>query len=371
MQKRLIGCFLVLICLCLSFTYDASAQFSKNTWYHKQKNRQYRTRDNRIFSFTGKKYVFANTKEYVALGVSLNALNYFGDITPKSNITSTDISYTRPGVGISSSVRFAPSFAVRTAFLYGRISSSDFEVANPQDEFAAKRYARNLHFRNNIKDFSVVGVLDLFSNPGSQMFRYGFTPYLFGGFSVFHHNPKAKVPEVAVLYANADSLVLPEAGTWVALSPLHTEGAENAYSSFQFSIPFGLGFRFRLSQVVDIEIETSYRYLFTDYLDDVSKNYADKGLLESELAKVMSDRSLEPVDVLSGEKRFENIEGKGELSKNVIRYTGADEKEYLVLNGYGAPNEIRGSPNDNDVFLTTSCRLVIVIGKNPFVRKFR
>lgn len=366
MQKQLRGFFLILICICLSFTYDASAQFNRN---YKQKKRQYRTQNSRIARFTGRKYAFSNAREYVTLGFSVNALNYFGDIAPKSNIASTDISYTRPGLGISSSVRLGPSFSVRAAFLYGRVSSSDFEVASPQNEFAVKRYARNLHFRNNIKDFSIVGVLDLFPNPGSAMFRAGFTPYAFGGVSVFHHNPKAKVPEKAVLYASGDTLVLPEAGKWVALAPLHTEGIENAYSPFQISIPFGLGFRFRLNQIMDFEVETSYRYLFTDYLDDVSKNYADKGLLESDLAKVMSDRSLEPVDVLSGEERFKNVED--EFNRNVVRYTGADEKEYLLLNGYGEPNQIRGSPNDNDIFLTTSCRLIIVIGKSPFAKKIR
>ncbi len=369
MQKHIKGFFLILVCICLSFAYDASAQFNRSSRHHKQKKRQYRTQNNRTANFTGKKYIISNAREYVTLGVSLNALNYFGDIVPKTNITSTDITFTRPGLGLSSSIRLNSALSVRAAFLYGRISSSDYEVADPQNEYAALRYARNLQFRNNIKDLSIVGVWDLFPQAKSLMLRPGFTPYIFGGISIFHHNPKAKVPEQAMLYAGSEPVVLPEAGKWVALAPLHTEGIENAYSQFQFSIPMGVGMRFRINQIMDIELETSYRYLFTDYLDDVSKNYADKGLLESDLAKVMSDRSLEPVDAVSGKERLINT--VEEFNNNVVRYTGADGRDYLLLNGYGDPGQIRGSPNDNDIFLTTTCRLVIMIGKSPFARKNR
>lgn len=355
-----------MFCICFLLALDASAQFGKN---NKSQKRKYRMQNTRTARFTGRKYVFANAKEYITVGFSVNTLNYFGDIAPKSNIASTDISFTRPGLGVSSAVRVSPSLSVRAAFLYGQVSSSDYEVADPNDEFASKRYARNLHFRNNIKDFSVVGMYDFVANPGSVMFRAGFTPYIFGGVSVFHHNPKAKVPENAVLYATGDTLILPEAKKWIALAPLHTEGAENAYSLFQVSIPFGLGGRFRINQIMDLEIETGYRYLFTDYLDDVSKNYVDKGLLEGDLAKVMSDRSLEPVDAVGGEVRYTN---QGEESgQQIVYYTGADGQEYQVLNGYGQPGEIRGSPRDKDIFLTTSFRLVIVVGKSPFARKIR
>lgn len=364
MQKIIPRLCLIIIWLCFSFFNDASAQHSK------QKKRQYKSRSNRTSQFTGKKLVFANEKHYLTLGVSVNALNYFGDIAPKSYMGSTDISFTRPGLGVSSSARIGSSLAVRAEFLYGQLSSSDYKAADPNDEIAIYRYARNLHFRNNIKDFSVVGTYDFFANPGAVMYRIGFTPYIFGGVSVFHHNPKALVPEEAVLYPNS-TLTLPEAGKWVALRPLHTEGKENAYSAFQISFPAGFGARYRVNQVMDIEAEMSYRYLLTDYIDDISQNYVDKGTLESELAKVMSDRSLETTDALTGEIRYQNMKNT-EFNRNVVTYLGADGQQYVAMAGYGRANDIRGSAKDKDIFLTTSFRVVFMVGKSPLSsRNFR
>lgn len=360
---------LIIICICFSLVNDTSAQ-SQFNYKVKQKKRQYKNQNSRTAGFTGRKLVFANAKRYLTLGVSVNTLNYFGDIAPKSNIGSTDISFTRPGLGVSSSARIGHALAVRAEFLYGQLSSSDYKAADPNDEIAIYRYARNLHFRNNIKDFSLVGVYDLFANPGAVMFRMGFTPYIFGGISAFHHNPKALVPEKAILHPN-DALTLPEAGQWVALRPLHTEGKHNSYSAFQISIPFGFGARFRINQLMDIEAEMSYRYLFTDYIDDISRNYVDKGSLESDLAKVMSDRSLESTDVLTGEVRFQNLVND-EFNRNTTTYVGADGQQYITLSGYGQAKEIRGSAKDKDVFLTTSVRLVFMIGKSPLSgRRFR
>ena len=321
---------------------------------------------NRQATFSGARLPFANARQYITIGISANALNYFGDIVPRSNALSTDIAYTRPGLGISSMARLGPSFALRAAFMYGRVSSSDFGVADPENEQASYRYVRNLQFRNNVKDLSLVGMLDLFPNDASVSLRMRFTPYVFAGVSVFHHNPQGLVPDQAIL--TEEHLTNPftpaEAGNWVALKPLHTEGPENTYSNFQISIPLGVGVRFRLNNWFDVEGEVSYRHLFTDYLDDVSGNYVDKGTLEGDLARVMSDRSLEPVDVISGEPRT-IYSAEGVLNRDVRTYTGADERDYVFLPGYGQPHAsaIRGNAGDNDIFIITTVRLVMMLGR--------
>ena len=53
---------------------------------------------NRQATFSGARLPFGNAKQYLTIGVSANALNYFGDIVPRDNILSTDIAYTRPGL---------------------------------------------------------------------------------------------------------------------------------------------------------------------------------------------------------------------------------------------------------------------------------
>lgn len=347
----------LLLALFFVLTQEADAQ-------DRRRKRQYRNQNSRISQYTGNKIAFANAKQYITVGASLNALNYFGDIAPKSSILSTDISFTRPGIGISSSVRMGSSLSVRAAFMYGRLSSSDYRAADPNDGEAIYRYARNLQFRNNIKELSVVGIYDIFANPFSVIMRLNFTPYVFGGVAAFHHNPKGLVPDRAVLYPG-DTLIPAQAGEWVALKDLQTEG--KSYSNFSFSIPVGAGVRFRVSQVLDLEAEIGYRFLFTDYLDDISTNYVDKGTLGSELAKVMSDRSLEPVDVVSGQNRFDALVNSELINTNNLpTYVGADGQNYVHLRGYGQAGEVRGNPKDNDIFITTTIRAVIIIGPSPF-----
>ena len=55
----------------------------------------------------------------------------------------------------------------------------------------------------------------------------------------------------------------------------------------------GIGARFRINEVLDFSAEIGFRYLFTDYIDDVSGNYVDLGVFNTELAKAMSYRSSE------------------------------------------------------------------------------
>lgn len=349
-------CIFLLIIFFASLAIDASAQ-------DRRRRRQYRNQNNRISQFNGNSLAFANARQYITLGTSINALNYFGDIAPRSNIGSTDLSFTRPGIGISSSLRLGASISIRAAFMYGRLSSSDYEVSDPSDSDAIFRYARNLQFRNDIKDLSIVGVYDFFRNPYSVIMRLNFTPYVFAGISAFHHNPKGLVPSEAIL--RPDEPFTPEqAGEWVALKDLQTEG--QTYSNFQLSIPVGFGVRFRVSQIMDLEAEISYRHLFFDYLDDVSTNYVDKGLLGSDLARIMSDRALEPTDVLTGQDRFDALVNSEQINTNNLRtYTGADGVDYVTLPGYGQPGAQRGA-TDNDIFLVTTIRAVFIIGPNPF-----
>ena len=365
-------CILLTLLLSVFLVDQAAAQQSRRKI--NQKRKRMVNNGNRQATFSGARLPFANARQYITIGISANALNYFGDIVPRDNVLSTDIAYTRPGLGISSMARLGPAFALRAAFMYGRISSSDFGVADPGDEEASYRYVRNLQFRNNIKDLSIVGMLDLFPNDATVSLRMRFTPYVFAGVSVFHHNPQGLVPDEAIFTREhlTDPFEPAEAGNWVALKPLHTEGPDKTYSNFQFSIPLGVGVRFRLNNWFDVEAEASYRYLFTDYLDDVSSSYVDKGLLESDLARVMSDRSLEPVDVVSGDRR-EIYSAEGTLNREVRFYEGADEQEYAFLPGYGQPHAsaIRGNASDNDIFITTTVRLVMMLGRLNLGGNFR
>ena len=151
----------------------------------------------------------------------------------------------------------------------------------------------------------------------------------------------------------------------MALRPLGTEGQQSPYydkapySSVQFSIPFGGGFLFRLSERLDFSFEINYRLLLTDYIDDVSGQYVDFGALDSDMAVSMSDRSREMFSVMTGEKR--------ELGDvNYVTYISKyDGNRYTVIQGYGqeSTGARRGGPS-NDTYLISSFKIAYVLNKS-------
>lgn len=322
-----------------------------------------------MMSYRGKKFGFDKTKQYNSISISLNALNYYGDLAPKPSRFSTDLGFTKPGVAISYSHRFGPRYTISGSFMYGTLKGGDTESANQDDlSNGVFRYNRNLSFRNKIQELAVIATFDLFANQATYISRVDWTPYAFIGVSGFHHNPQAKVPATHVPHsANDTPTPFPNAGDWVDLRPLGTEGQYSTlletdanagikeYSLFQIAIPFGVGARFRLNEVFDLSAEFGFRYLFTDYIDDVSKNYVDLGVFgDNELAKAMSYRS------------FELNPTNARLSPS------RDGSNYYVIPGYGeeTKDNVRGN-NGKDIFTVFTVRVSYIIGKSFHRAKFR
>ncbi|MBX2913908.1 MAG: hypothetical protein KF856_01420 [Cyclobacteriaceae bacterium] len=348
------------LCLVIFFasTLDAEAQFNRKAI---KKNNK------RIASYRGKKRGFGN-KVYNAVGVSVSALNYYGDIAPKPQRVSTDISFTRPALGLSFTHRFGPRYSLMGQFMYGTLKGSDTQSADQADaENGVFRYQRNLSFRNRIKELSVVAYFDLFENDATYISRVKWTPYAFIGVAGFHHNPQAQAPATGL---NGENLgVAP--GTWVNLKPLGTEGqyatldANDAnvgikpYSNFQVAIPFGIGARFRINEVMDLWADLGFRYTFTDYLDDVSRNYVDLGVFgTNNLARAMSYRSNElPASEIP----------------TLVPYDARNGVSYSTIPGYGRehPANMRGSKGDKDIYMVTTIRLTYILGATMHKAKFR
>jgi len=362
---------LILIAIFFIGLHSAEAQLNR---------KQIKRNNKRIANYKGRKTNFAKEKRYNYLALSLNAFNYFGDLAPLNKTASTNISLTRPAIGVMFGHRLGPFYALRASFTYGTIRGNDFESADVGDSEARFRYVRNLHFRNRIKELSVVGVFDMFRNESTFISRVDWTPYAFVGVTVFHHNPQAIAPEFD-LQGNP----LPEAGEWVDLQPLGTEGQfadleegdANAgieeYSKIQIAIPLGVGIRYRLNQVFDLSFEMSFRYLFTDYIDDVSQNYVDLGALDSELAKALSYRSNELTDAVSGDQRDLSNENINPIISNDLRYRGRDGQTYNVVSGYGSEfiDNKRGGSDDNDMYFVTTLKVAYIIGATFRRAKFR
>jgi len=345
---------LVLAVFLLSFVPDVHAQINRKSI---KKNNK------RISSFRGRKSWFGKEKRYDMIGISLSALNYYGDLSPRTGIFSTDISFTRPAVGLVYAHRFGPRYTLTSSFMYGTLKGSDNKSADQADtENGIYRYQRNLSFRNRIKELSVVASFDLLQNSGTYINRVKWTPYGFLGVAALLHNPQAQAPAT-----DLNGNPLPEAGKWVDLQPLGTEGQGRAldpgdanagiksYKKLQVAIPMGIGARFRINEVLDFSAEIGFRYLFTDYIDDVSKNYVDLGVFGNDaLAKAMSYRS-------------------SEVATPNYTYVGRDGNSYNVVQGYGSehPDNKRGNKDNRDIFMVTTFRLSYILGKSFQKAKFR
>lgn len=348
-------CFLLLAFL-IAYSFEVRGQMSRKVI---KKNNK------RIATYKGKKYGFGKEKRYNSLSLSLHALNYYGDLAPKPSPFSTDISFTRPAFGFAYTKRLGPNLALTAGFMYGTLQGSDVSSADENDAMNGKyRYNRNLSFRNRIKELSVVASYDLYKNEATYLDRVNWTPFVFAGITLFHHNPQALAPAM-----DLNNQPLSEAGKWVNLRKIGTEGQYSdllptdansglkPYNLIQLAIPMGIGVRFKLNEVLDLSAEIGFRYLFTDYIDDVSRNYVDLGVFNTELARALSYRS-------------------NELTKpDILRMpvTARNGVTYDLITGYGQehPTFNRGNKKDKDIFMVTTFRLTYILGKNFNRAKFR
>ncbi|MBI1308025.1 MAG: hypothetical protein GC181_15580 [Bacteroidetes bacterium] len=217
-----------------------------------------------VILFSGFGYVNAQNWEH---GIMIGASNYHGDLA--YNIVPGE---TKPAFGLHTRYNFTPYWSFRNALSYGTISGSDKNFSDYQ--------SRNLSFKNNILEFSSVFEFN-FLPFGSRILSKDFSSYAMLGIAIFHHNPKAYYQ-----------------GQWYDLRKLYTEGQSNKdqYGVLQMAIPFGGGIKYNITKNLVVGFEVGWRKTFTDYLDDVSKNYPDlKELANTRgtLAASLSDRSRE------------------------------------------------------------------------------
>lgn len=289
-------------------------------------------------------------RRHSTLGINLNAMNYFGEMAPDANITSLRLLSTRLNIGATYAYKFTPRISARGSLSWGRLYGDDKKSASENEEANVPRFQRNLNFRNDILELNGVAVYEIFDNRVPYRRRPDFMPYVFLGLGVFHHNPKG--------YFDGDSL---KAG-YYALQPLGTEGQyvedresknyPKPYRRFQLTIPVGIGAKYKLNSNWDIGFEICWRKTFTDYLDDVSSNYADKGDLTAangRTAALLSDRS--------GDSGFTPVL--------------TDNYGYEHINGFGLKGDQRGDVTDKDWYITTGISLYFIIPKqvvNPKIR---
>jgi hypothetical protein len=252
---------------------------------------------------------------------------------------SMNIDKTALGMAFDMTFKVGQHIRLRPMLAWGRLRGEDAASANVNDTEGLYRYARNLQFRNDIIELSGQFIYDLVGGMGRFYRRPSTTPYLFTGIGVIYSNPKARMPEDL-----GDS--------WVSLRPLQTEG--KAYSPISICIPLGGGVRFKVDDRIDVGVEASLRFTFTDYLDDVSSSYVNPASLSSDLARRMANRTGELTSRSSGRER--EMDKVTAVLGPVVTLNGVP-----TLSGMGMEGDKRGTPN-KDAYISLNVHASYVIG---------
>jgi hypothetical protein len=197
----------------------------------------------------------------VSLGIGSS--NYVGDLAPLGGLSQVAFSSMRWNAGAQFTRHFSKNFSARFGLSYVRIAGDD-NYFDQSGDFAGSYY-RNLHFQNDLKELTVLGVYELMGNREFIRKRPQFSPYVVTGIAAFSHDPRARKDT----FVSNGSVVK---GDWISLHGQNTPSEGNSYSLVGLAIPVGIGFRYRLTDDFDIGVELMHRVSFSDYLDDVSDN---------------------------------------------------------------------------------------------------
>lgn len=357
MRKNIITSLILF--LLIGLATESVAQ-KRRYGYNKKKNKS-----KKYSSYSGsskRSSGYGVQKNYWTAGLSLNAMNYYGDLSPVSKKLSTDYSLTKIGLGISGSRSLVPGVFARAAYNFGKIEGNDFnsKIIDNDGGSSVGRYSRNLQFQNLIHELSLGFEFDLLTNNSGARGRFPLNAYVFVGVAGIAHSPKAIAPEF-----DKTGAPLPAAGKLVDLRDIGTEGQhiENSglspYGKFALAIPVGFGIKYKLHHNFDFNFEFGFRKLFTDYLDDVSGKYVDLSLFDNELARAMTERGSETVNAMTGEDR------------NTDYYSVQSTGNYAHGDDF-IPGANRGGSKSNDFYIVSQFRLVYIIDTKGVSRgKFR
>ena len=269
-------------------------------------------------------------------GISLNAMNSLTDIGGKKGIGTKglkdlNIGNTHISGGVFFSVSYKNAVALRLEGTYGQISGNDKILAGITD-IAKERFNRNLNFRSYIIDVTAmleVHPLFIFIDwPSKDFPPPRISPYIVGGIGYFSFNPQTR-----------------QGNRYIDLQPLSTEGQGFAeyperlvYKLNQLNIPFGGGFKYEVSPLINARAEVVYRTTFTDYVDDLSTTYIDPALF----------------DKYFGANSQKAINARALYDQQIEKRGGIDGR--------------RGKPSNTDGYFTACLKISVIIGRERLRR---
>jgi opacity protein-like surface antigen len=267
--------------------------------------------------------VISASAQRIHVGIFGGLAAYSGDLVDKVFPKKV----TNGSLGVTLNYEVSDQFMIRTGFTYAIVGGAD--------RFSKKEEARlrNLAFETPIAELSAVGeyyLLNLYVNRVS--------PYAFAGLAVFYFDPYA--------YNSSKQKTF--------LKPLSTEGQgisgypdRKPYKLTQVAIPFGGGVKFAVTNNLRVGVEMGIRKLFTDYLDDVSKNYIDPADLLAAKGQLAVDLSYRGDEVAGGSPVYPDkiVQRGNPKTKDYYYFTGIHLTYNIRNDGMGGGAKRYGGKN--------------------------
>jgi hypothetical protein len=250
---------------------------------------------------------------------------FFGDIGGRQKNSllilgyeGVDFASTKPSFGFGLKHNFTQYFALRGSVNYMYLQESDAK------SYSSGRHSRNLSFRTNIYEATVVTEFRIVNfNINTKSRKSSWEYYLFGGVGGFYFNPKAKYK-----------------GKNVALRPLTTEGqgllpGTKPYADFALALPIGGGLRYGYGYSSSFYLEIGYRVTNTDYIDDVSTSYYSREELLINRGRVSAAMSYTGTDpgYPAGRDRGNRFNNDSYLTVNIGFCTPLRSRKLIRFNG--------------------------------------
>ncbi len=183
------------------------------------------------------------------LGANLGAYVYQGDLSPRRWGSLKTI---KPGVGISFARIISPSFSLGAMFNIFSLKGDETKFSTPE-----YRQFRAFKFKSKMKELSLLAKWNVL---GSGTYETKFEPYVFAGAGLAFVNTTIDYSAFNASYFGD--------GTAIAAG-LATDAAKAARKTIPV-VPAGLGLRYNLSSSLALNLESTYRFTGSDYIDGFS-----------------------------------------------------------------------------------------------------
>lgn len=316
--------------------------------------------------------LFGSAQKSLDIGFASGITNYFGDL---GNGEFFQSSSTRPGIAITvrnfispseiSGMKYSP-FNVEARISWHRIAYDETIEQKGASVGELRNYNRGLGFRNDIFGFSSHVSYTYYPNRRLPLYKQSLALFVYTGVGVYHSNPKADLFRGSVdinnrYYFWSDGTtrdapmgtlganVIEKDGEFETnLNDWYTEGqggndetktSSRMYPNWNIGFPLAFGFRYGINKALTFSLEAGYYKFLSDYLDDVSSQYATYKEIE---------------------QRFPNDPIKQEIAQYISDPTG------LGTDGTTGPfTSRRGNPAISDSYSFINMEIAYKINWNP------